>query len=84
MERSFVFNRSSLVIHVHGRGCIGHEKGGAVDADGPRDEGRRLLSDCRVPVVQEVVHAGFGDAGDVGQAPDREGSSGCSLHELAE
>jgi hypothetical protein len=55
-----------------------------VDAQGLRDSVRRRFDDGGVPVVQEVVHAGLGDAGDLGQAPDRQGSSWCAVHELAQ
>jgi len=55
-----------------------------VDADGLRYAGRGLFGDGGVPAVEEVVHSGLGDAGDVGQAPYGERSSGCALHELAQ
>jgi hypothetical protein len=84
IERSLVFNGSSFVIHIHGRGCHGQKESAAVDGDGLRYAGRHLLRDRRVPVVQQVVHAGLGDACDVSQAPDAERPPGGSEHELAE
>lgn len=53
-------------------------------ADGLGDAGRHVCGDRGVSVVQQVVHAGLGDAGDPGQCSHAERASGCSLHELAQ
>src|SRR5690606_12310220 len=68
-------------IHVRGRGWMGDEEGGAVDADGLRDAGGDLGADGGVPAMEEVVEAGLRAARDVGQAPHGERPAGRALHE---
>ena len=53
-------------------------------ADGLRDASCHGCGDGRVAVVQQVVHAGLGDAGDPGQRPHAERATRGSLHELAQ
>lgn len=55
-----------------------------MDTENPGDPSRDSCCDRGVPVVQEVVDPGLGDAGGLRQCPHGERSFGCSLHELAE